>query len=945
MIASGRRFLTGRVARRIFLLFVLSAFLPLAAMALLSLSQVRGVLLEQGGKRLAAQAKSYGMAVFERLLIARDIAVSAASRQGATDTRDSLAPHSFASLGIFGPGGEVAIVGHPALPALAPDALSRLGRGDAVVALRKDGATPAVILVVPLGLAGGRVVTGQVSPEFLWGSTDQVPAATDFCVFEEDSRVILHCTADSARQAVAAVGTASTESAFKSARWMLDGDPRRAVAWGQFMRAAWGTPDWSFLASQAESVQLLPESEFRAAFVPVVALALLLAVWFTIRQSRSILRPVDQLAARARAITRNDFHTRLDMRRDDEFGELAGAFDHMSERLGRQFSTLKALSEIDRLILTTPDAAEAIRAVLERMGQVLGADAASVVLFDNESADRARTFLSGADTAPAAGSEHHGIDPADRGFLVANPAGRWLAGDDWRPGFVAPLRARGLTTAYVQPIAWHGTVFGALALGYGTAPPAEGDERRRARELSDRLAVAVSSAWRDERLYMQAHYDALTGLPNRLLFRDRLDLEIVRCQREGGRLAVLFADLDNFKTVNDSFGHTAGDEVLRETARRIAACVRESDTVARLGGDEFIVLLTRIQRPQDASFIADNVARALSAEFDAAGNQAFLSSSIGIATFPGDGDTAEDILRNADTAMYRAKSSGRSAIVYFEDRMNAEVLERHRLDRDLRQALDRGDLKLHYQPLFDLATGTICSAEALLRWDHPERGMIAPARFIPVAEETGVIEQIGQLVVVEACRQAGEWHRAGLAIEHIAINVSPRQFRKPGLVDFVGNCVALAGIQPSMLELEITEGILMNRVQAADDVLAALARLGVSIALDDFGTGFSSMAYLTRYPVDAIKIDRVFVQGLGAGRDGEAIVAAIIAMSRALGKRVIAEGVETAEQLAILRRLGCERIQGYYFSAALPPEQFAELLRSRALIDPARAPSSRQGQG
>ena len=391
---------------------------------------------------------------------------------------------------------------------------------------------------------------------------------------------------------------------------------------------------------------------------------------------------------------------------------------------------------------------------------------------------------------------------------------------------------------------------------------------------------------------------------------------------------MLFIDLDNFKSVNDSLGHTAGDEVLREAARRISDCVRESDTVARLGGDEFTVLLTSIHRSQGASHVADHVVRRLSTEFTTGGHQAYLSASIGIASYPGDGQSAEELLRNADTAMYRAKGAGRATVVYFEDRMNAEVLAHQRLDNDLRQAIERGELELHYQPIFDLGTGEICSAEALLRWNHPVNGLIPPARFIPVAEETGVIEQIGRFVVAQACRQVEAWQRAGLALERVAINVSPRQFRKPGLVDFVSKCIVATGIAPSMLELEITEGMLVERGQAADDVLSALAALGVGIALDDFGTGFSSMAYLTRFPVDTIKIDRVFVQELGTGRDSEAIVAAIIAMSRALGKRVVAEGAETADQLATLRRLGCERVQGFIFSEALPAAQFEDFVLS-----------------
>ena len=451
--------------------------------------------------------------------------------------------------------------------------------------------------------------------------------------------------------------------------------------------------------------------------------------------------------------------------------------------------------------------------------------------------------------------------------------------------------------------------------------------------MADRVAVAVSSAWRDDQLYDQAHFDPLTGLPNRLLFNDRLEREIARSQREGLTFALLFIDLDHFKNVNDSLGHTAGDEVLGEAARRIAQCVRESDSVSRLGGDEFTVLLTRLNRPQEAWLVAESMVAALSREFSLGEQQCYLSASIGIASYPADAQTSEGLLRSADTAMYRAKASGRSQAVFFEEKMNAEAVARVTLDRDLRAAIERGELVMHYQPQFDLATGAIHSAEALVRWNHPSRGLISPARFIPLAEESGFIEHLGRWTSSGRRLHADE----GVAGERRArSSAAPRasghrrQFRKRGIVDLIRHCVEAVQLPASCLELEITEGLLLDRGAGAEGMLGELAAMGHRIALDDFGTGFSSMSYLTRFPVHTIKIDRVFVEGLARGADSEAIVAAMIAMSHALGKKVIAEGVETAEQLAILRRLRCDEIQGFFISHALPPRELAELVRERA---------------
>ncbi len=936
MSPPGRAFLPGRVARRVFLLFLLSAIVPLAVMAFLSLGQVRDSLLELGEKRVAASAKSYGMAVFERLLLASDMAAAAAGLADARLPAEALARRAFVSLGTYpldGKGPPLATLGAPPLPPAKGEAASRLAQGRAAIVVFRGGASfTRVMLFVPAPGPGRRVVTGELNPAYLWGSDDQFPAATTFCVFAEDSHAPLFCPGGEARLAVRAVDTAPVQSALRRAAYDFHGETLRAVAWPQFMGAAFGTADWVVVASQPESFQLGPVAEFRALYIPVVAVALLLVAWLTIRQSRHILVPVERLATRARAIAQNDFASRLDMRRDDEFGELGDAFDQMTGRLGRQFATLTALSEIDRLILSTADTGEVVRTVLERLEAMLHVDALGVTLFDDQSPDRARTFVRSPGAA-AVEIVRQEVPEPERAALESHAAGRWLGGGESWPGFLAPLERHGAKAAFVQPVVWRGSLCGALALGWRERPAADGDEERQAREFADRVAVAVSSAWRDERLYLQAHYDQLTGLPNRLLFRDRLEREIVRSRREQASLAVLFIDLDNFKGVNDSWGHTAGDEVLREAAHRIARCVRASDTVSRHGGDEFTVLLTHVPHPRDASRVAGQIADQLAAPFTAAGQQAYLSASIGIASCPGDGDTAEELLRNADTAMYRAKAAGRAAIVYFEERMNAEALARQALDRDLRLALQRGELRLHYQPLVEAATGRVRSAEALMRWEHPERGLIPPARFIPLAEETGVIEALGQFAIAEACRQVRAWSDEGLEIEHVAVNVSPRQFRNGAVADHVRRAIAEACIAPHRLQLEITEGILMDKPDMAESVLRSLTALGVSVALDDFGTGFSSMAYLRRYPVHAIKIDRAFVNGLGQAADSEAIVAAMLAMSRALGKRTVAEGVETAEQLATLSRLGCDLIQGYLFAPAMPADDFARYCRSAVAAD------------
>lgn len=925
------------MARRLFLLFVLSAFVPLALVALLTVLQVRTLLLQQGDQRLGAIAKSYGMTLFERLMFASDVATSAAASPQQSFGPESMAPRVFRSLATIGSGDLVEpIFGDTELGPPGPAHRGRLAEGKDVIAISRAGEN-ARVLIYARAENGRGFVAGELKPEYLWGPADEAPAHTEFCVAEETVAGPLYCSNPRGADALATVPPPPYVQS-QPGEWQRGDEAMRSRSWAQFMRAKFGTPDWVVVASQPRDVVLGRLDEFRRIFMPVVVLAILLVTWFTIRQSRHIIVPIAELGERVRQLANANFKGRVAMQRSDEFGELAEAFDGMSQRLDRQFASLVALSEIDRLILSTQDIAEVIRTVLVRMNEVVAADSTTITLIDHDHAEHARTYFLTTEAGVSASMRRHDMTRAELEALAAEKSGAWVtvpaAG---AAQHLAIASARAMARALVQPIVWRGEVCGALVLGYRAEREVLEEERQRARELADRVAVAVSSAWRDEQLYVQAHFDALTGLPNRLLFKDRLDLEIARSRREGLQFALLFVDLDHFKTVNDSYGHSQGDLVLREAASRIARCVRGSDTVGRQGGDEFTVLITNLNHPQEAWLISESIVGALSRPFLVGDEHCFLSASVGIASFPQDGDSAEVLLKCADTAMYRAKASGRGQTIFFEERMNAEAMARLSLDRDLRLAIERGELSLHYQPQVDLRTGELSGAEALIRWMHPEKGAISPTRFIPLAEESGYIDQIGSWTLHEACSQMRRWREAGLPLARVSVNVSPRQFRKSKLVEVVRSSAEAAGLPAHCLEIEITEGLLLDRGDAVQAMLRELADAGHAIALDDFGTGFSSMSYLQRLPVEAIKIDRVFVEGLGRSRDSDAIVAAIIALSHAMGKRVIAEGAETAEQVARLRELGCNDAQGFYLSEALAPAEFEAWVRERAQARPAEA--------
>ena len=423
-----------------------------------------------------------------------------------------------------------------------------------------------------------------------------------------------------------------------------------------------------------------------------------------------------------------------------------------------------------------------------------------------------------------------------------------------------------------------------------------------------------------------AKHDDLTGLPNRALLKDRLDFAMALAARHKTKLALLFLDLDGFKHVNDSLGHSTGDKLLKSVAGRLLNCVRSADTVSRQGGDEFVVLLTDLAQTDGAAISARKILEAVAKVHSIDDHDLHITASGGISVYPDDGDDAETLIKNADMAMYQAKEMGRQTYRFFKPAMNERAVKRQSIEADLRSALERRQLELHYQPKVDLLSGLTSGAEALLRWHHPTQGLIPPAQFIPVAEDSLLILPIGEWVLGEACRQSQRWIAEGLAFGAIAVNVSAVQFREPDFAQRVFAILAEAGLDPTRLELELTESVLMTGSDTAASTLQALRSKGVQVALDDFGTGYSSLSYLQRFPVDCLKIDQSFIRLIGAVGTESTLVTAIINMAHTLGLRVVAEGVETSEELQFIKDRGCDEGQGFYFSRALTATDFAKHL-------------------
>jgi len=605
-----------------------------------------------------------------------------------------------------------------------------------------------------------------------------------------------------------------------------------------------------------------------------------------------------------------------------------------STRLKTSARELGSLVELSSDVVETMDPLQIGDLTAAHLARATGADECGICYWDRPG-DRVLTY---------------GYYPVDRRSAVAEvydladyPATRRVLNDhvdmhvgvgqaDADPAEVEFLQSIGMQSMAMLPLVARGEAIGAVELYWRTGTSPEEARLGLGRALAQAAAIALDNARLYEEIRHQAFHDGLTGLANRALFGDRVEHALARSARAGSLIAVLFVDLDDFKTVNDRFGHQAGDQLLRAVAERLGAIVRPGDTAARLGGDEFAVLLEDVQGQDEARLVAQRLIEAIRSPTRLGDVDALVGASIGIALSTAGGERAPDLLRNADFAMYRAKGAGKGRYEVFEASMRAGIAERAELEQIIHGAVDRNELRVAYQPIVELATGRIVGAEALVRWHPAGRPMLMPADFITLAEENGQIVAIGRWVIEEACRLGRRWQdQLDDPSFGMSVNLSARQFQHPDLVRDVKAALAATGLAPGSLTLEITESVLMQHTTSTIDTLGELRAHGVRLAIDDFGTGYSSLSYLDRFSVDALKIDRTFVDGFGADREGPVLVRAIIELGQALGLEIVAEGIEREDQLGPLRALGCRFGQGYLFARPMEPDALSALLDGPAL--------------
>jgi diguanylate cyclase len=927
-------FLKSAVARRVFALFVLSAFVPVAILASLSYQHVRRLVNEYALQQLAQTAGAHSRVVYDRLLDAHFM-LNADAAQIRTDSdfeiADESALHRVFQRGYFVSGaGESLQFGQKLdspLPSLTPAALAHLAKGEAALlppAIGAMGGAPWLAVAIDPAHPSRSYVMAEFDSRFLWGERSDFSYRSDICIFA-GNEAVLYCTDD-------ALGSLAAKATFNG----NEDSPTGAAEWlfassALFLRAKFGSPDWTVVVMRPGGVAGASFTLVAQTFLGIVVLTLLLVTLLSSIQIRRTLVPLERLIDGTKRIALEDFDQPVRVEGNDEFAQLAQALNTMSGRLGRQIGAMRALSGIDQEILSRLDIEQVLGLVHARLLEILPNAVITSVVFKDEAAAIGTAYWKTRDSDGLVRGQVR-LKPGFMATSTGYREGFWTRATAFSPEGAPEVLLRFVALDvphfFALPIMWRDEVRGALLVGLMSRDGVSDEILGQVRDLGKRVSVALAAQAREDELVFHAHHDALTGLPNRTLLRERLHLELAHARRDGSELALLFLDLDRFKSINDTLGHDGGDQLLCECAKRLVSSVREGDTVARLGGDEFVVLLTGLNGSMDVAKLAGQMLALLSQSFEIAGVECFVGASIGISVYPSDGTTADALLKNADIAMYRAKDNGRNCFIFFEESMNLAQQQRAVIERELRLAMERGQLSVQYQPRITLQGDKLLGAEALLRWQHPELGWVSPAVFIPIAEDIGLIAELGAWVLRHACGQLATWQASGYAIGSISVNVSGRQLKTEDLVAEVRDALSASNLPPEALEFEVTEGVLIDDMASVIALLGSLRRLGVSVALDDFGTGYSSMAYLRRLPIDILKIDQSFIRDMEKDESARNIVRAIIALAKSLGKTVVAEGIETQVERDLLVGMGCDEGQGYFFSRPLDVLAFESLLRT-----------------
>ena len=935
-------FLRSKVARRVFLLFIVSSLVPVLLLVILSFGQVSSFIKNQQSEQVKQLNKDYGLALLERLLLLKMQLgwISEAINQ------EKLSIDSLGEKGFYLKDNQ----GFKKIELITDveKYISRLRDEKIAKYLKKENKyfklgdyilitdhqphsflrVYLVRILDPQHPENGLLV-GEIDQSFLWGVFNSFGPKIQLCVLNELNRV-LFCSHE---EYLPGLGQLIEMNQSSSGQFAWQGINNKYLInyWSIFLEPNFSIPKWTLIVIQSKEDVLTILADFRNIFIVVITLTIAIVALLSAYQIRRNLIPIEKIIEGIECIANKNFDRPVMVNSGDEFEELATSFNKMGVIINKQLQTLSAMADIDRLILSTMKIEDIVRIVLTCMNDIVSQDYISMVVIKSNHNNACYIYTRNELAKEMITVDTQEITSLEYQRLLANQ--NYIYVCDYQqniPGYLLSLQKLGAVSFLILPIVLKEEVSAIICLGYRSLLTVSEEYIFLSRDFANRVAVALSKASWEEQLYHMAHYDSLTGIPNRLLLKDRLQQSLARAERQNSFIAVLFIDLDRFKYVNDSLGHVIGDLLLCEVAQRLSRNLRSEDTISRLGGDEFVIVISQFENIKEPLSITTKIANKILAEFSMPFNindrEIFSTASIGIACYPSDGQATDELIKNSDSAMYHAKSKGKNNYQFYSKILNDVALERLEMENNLRYALERGEFELYYQPKVETRSKRICGAEALLRWNHPQKGRVSPGQFIPLCEEVGLIIPISEWIIHTACMQAKHWQDRGFLSLTVAVNLSPLQFRQPDLIQKVKNILDEIGMTANRLEFEITESTAMEDIDEAIATMDIFKRMGIFFSIDDFGTGYSSLSYLKRFPVNTLKIDQSFIRNIHVNFEDAAIVKSIVTLAHSLKFAVIAEGVETKEQFDFLKDIDCDEIQGYLFSPPVSVDEFTNLL-------------------
>ena len=921
-----------KVSQRIAMLLFIAAFIPATLMTFLSDKKVTDLVTAYEHKLLIEESRSYALSVFSNLTFARNRVEDAIQDNQAIDYMSSFTVHSglseysqFNSVAKVLPDGTIA------------DSNSEITiPQDVLRASKKNKKNKAHILILPNSngwpsinflirdnnnKSNTAIYLFELNSNYLWGEKSYYPSDKNLCVYQisNDIQTSLFCSND-----------------YKAKNNATNSSPVNIANWELFLNGEFNSDPWLFEINRLTPISSTHIKEFvgSKAYIGVAILSLLIVGLLSLIQIRRTMVPLEKLIKSAKNITSGKFsNVQVDVDGSSEFSDLADAFNSMSSHIEHQLDTMESFSIIDKEIASKVDIEHAIQLVMKRM-QVLAPNSMLLVAYlEEESANEVQC------SCTVSGHEALSTIRLSLPVKEINAIKRYNQGQVKQSNLTNTfiherlMAELGANNMWTLPVFWQGEMCAFVSVGSKAVLNEHQEIWGEFRDLASRIGIVISAHERDQKLLLEAQYDSLTGLPNRILLQDRLKLAMEHSDHTGKPMWIIFIDLDRFKVINDSLGHTLGDKLLVEIGNRLLAETRDTDTVARFGGDEFVIVLSGDAGENIQLSVLNRIMDSIAEPAHINNHELINTCSIGISVYPTDGKNAETLIKNADIAMYRAKEMGRNNYQFFTQSLNDKASERMQIISLLRRAIEHDELSLHYQPKVDLRTNNVVGLEALLRWNNATLGNVSPAKFIPIAEEAGLIIPIGEWVLQTACKQMAIWQKSGLGNLLMSVNLSARQLQQNNLIEKIKSTLVKTGLNAEFLELELTESMLMDSSHNFVSDLHAIKALGIQLSVDDFGTGFSNRSYLQTLPIDTLKIDKSFIDIITFNTKKAPIVDTIISLAKNMNLKIVAEGVETSEQALYLKKQDCDQIQGYYFSKPLPANAMRELLASGKKLD------------